>query len=177
MTSKLWWGEHCNKLVSNASSKLGLLMRTCHFTTDKSKKRALYLSIVRSIFEHCSIIWFPQTAKHLSKFDAIQKRAIKWINGEQFHSYNDNMFYEKQKELKILPIKFKFIYNSLVLFYKVVNDLVCISLPEYIAVAEAGTMRYTRSTAPVIEGQDTSTFRSSVVPNCESFRNSYFTEP
>ncbi len=174
MTSRLWWGEHCDKLVSDANSKLGLLMRTCHFTTDKSKKRALYLSIVRSIFEHCSIIWCPQTAKHLSKFDAIQKRAIKWINGEQFHSYNDSVFYEKQKELKILPIKSKFSYNSLMLFYKVVNNLVPISLPDYIDVAEAGTARYTRSTAPIIEGHDTSTYCSSVVPNCDSFRNSYF---
>ncbi len=84
------------------------------------------------------------------------------------------MFYEKQKELKILPIRFKFIYNSLILFYKVVNDLVPISLPDYIAVAEAGTLRYTRATAPVIEGRDTSTYCSSVVPNCEGFRGSYF---
>ena len=60
------------------------------------------------------------------------------------------------------------------LFYKIVNDLVPISLPEYIAVAEAGNMRYTRSTAAVIEGYDTSTYSSSVTPNCESFRCSYF---
>ena len=174
ITNRLLWGEHCNQLVSKASSKLGLLMRTCHFTTDKRQKRAFYLSIVRSIFEHCSIIWCPQTVTHLAKFEAIQKRAIKWINGQQFDRYNDIIFFEKQKELKILPIRFKFIHNSLTLFYKIINNLVCISLPSYLSVAEAGRMRYTRSTAPVIEGHDTSTYCCSIVSNCDSFRNSFF---
>jgi len=110
----------------------------------------------------------------MSKFEAIQKRAIKWINGQQFDHYSDIVFYEKQKELKILPIRSKFIHNSITLFYKIVNDLVSISLPEYITVVEAGTMRYTRSTASVIEGLDTSTYTCSIVPNCDSFRNSFF---
>ena len=56
ITSKLLWSEHCSQLVSNASSKLGLLMRTCHFTSNKRQKRAFYLTIVRSIFEHGSIV-------------------------------------------------------------------------------------------------------------------------
>ena len=56
LTSKLLWVEHCNQLVSNANSKLGLLMRTCHFATNKQQKRVFYLTIVRSIFEHGSII-------------------------------------------------------------------------------------------------------------------------
>ena len=60
ITSKLLWSEHCSQLVSNASSKLGLLMRTCHFKSNKRQKRAFYLTIVRSIFEHGSIIWSPK---------------------------------------------------------------------------------------------------------------------
>ena len=149
-------------------------MRTCHFTMDKRQKRSFYLTIVRSIFEHCSVIWCPQDAKHLSKFEAIQKRAIKWINGERFHSYSEIMFYEKQKELKILPIRFKFLYNDLLLFYKIVNGLVPICLPDYITVAEAEQVRYTRRTAPIVDHVDTSTFHSSIVATCDSFRNSFF---
>ena len=132
VTNKLLWGAHCDKLVTSASSKLGLLMRTCHFTINKRQKRAFYLSIVRSIFEHCSVIWCPQTATHLSKFAAIQKRAIKWINGQQFDSYSEDVFFAKQKELKILPIRLKFIHNSLMLFYKIVNGLIGICLSNYL---------------------------------------------
>ena len=74
-------------------------MRTCHFTSNKRQKRAFYLTIVRSIFEHDSIIWSPQASTYLNKFENIQKRAIKWINGEYFVSYNDFEFFEKQKDL------------------------------------------------------------------------------
>ena len=59
INTKLLWGAHCNALVVKASSKLGLLKRTCHFTTNKRQKRSFYLAIVRSIFEHCSVIWSP----------------------------------------------------------------------------------------------------------------------
>ena len=139
VTSKLLWAEHCSQLVSNASSKLGLLMRTCHFTSNKRQKRSFYLTIVRSIFEHGSIIWSPQASTYLTQLENIQKRAIKWINGESFVSYNDFEFFEKQKDLQILPIRLKFFYNSIMLFYKIVNDLVAISLPEYITVARPET--------------------------------------
>ena len=96
ITSKLLWSEHCSQLVSNASSKLGLLMRTCHFTSNKHQERAFYLTIVRSIFEHGSIIWSPQGSTQIMKFDSLQNRAIKWINGESFVSYSDGEFFRKQ---------------------------------------------------------------------------------
>ena len=60
ITSKLSWGNHCSQLAKQADMKLGLLRRTFHFTRNKRQKRTFYLTIVRSIFEHCSIIWYPE---------------------------------------------------------------------------------------------------------------------
>ena len=54
--NKLLWASHANNLTSIARSKLGLLMRTCHFTTNKRLKGSFYLTIVGSLFEHCSVI-------------------------------------------------------------------------------------------------------------------------
>ena len=59
LNTKLLFNDHCNQLVSRASSKLGLLIRTCHFTCNRRQKRTFYLAIVRSMFEHCSVIWSP----------------------------------------------------------------------------------------------------------------------
>ena len=73
---KLNWNEHCEKLVNKASSQLGLLIRSCHFTTTKKHNKTFYLIIVRSIFEHCSIIWRPKSSDQISEFDAIQKRQL-----------------------------------------------------------------------------------------------------
>ena len=69
--SKLLWASNANNLTSIARSKLGLLTRTCHFTTNKRQKRSFYLTIVRYLSEPCSIIWSPQHKNLMSKFDMI----------------------------------------------------------------------------------------------------------
>ena len=100
LNTKLLFNDHCNQLVSRANSKLGLLIRTCHFTCNKRQKRTFYLAIVRSMFEHCSVIWSPLNSSQLLKFDCIQKRAIKWIHNEQFVSYSTDVFHAKQKSME-----------------------------------------------------------------------------
>ena len=154
--------------------KLGLLRRICHFTRNKRQKRTFYLTIVRYTFEHCSIIWYPQRSIHLRKLEAIQKVAIKWINGEPFISYSDGEFLEKQKELEILPIRLKFIHNTLTLFYKIVNSLVSIVLPDYITVVRPEHTRYTRNTALVIDELDNYTYSCSITPSCDNFKHNFF---
>jgi endonuclease/exonuclease/phosphatase family metal-dependent hydrolase len=174
INTRFTWGAHCDSLVSKASSRLGLLRRTCHFTTDRRQKRSFYLALVRSIFEHCSVVWSPQSSTHMERFAAIQKRAIKWINGEQFTSYSDELFASKQKELNILPMKLKFIYNDLVLFYKIVNNIIPLELPDYITVCVPEGSRYTRRNAQIHELTDTSTYESSIVPCIDAFRHSFY---
>ncbi len=174
MTPTLSWKNQCDKLVAKASSKLGLLRRTCHFTINKRQKRSFYLALVRSIFEHCSVVWSPQHQYLIDKFDAIQKRAVKWIFGEMFMNYSEEVFFAKQKELDILPMKLKFIFNDLVMFYKIVNELIPISLPSYINVCRPEDVRYTRRNAAIQDLSDSSTYTSSVNPNCDTFRNSFF---
>ena len=48
-------------------------------------RRALYLTIVRSIFENCPYVWKPSSESAINKLESLQKRAIKWINhGENY---------------------------------------------------------------------------------------------
>ena len=56
----------------------------------------------------------------------IQKITIKWINGRRFYDYSvsDLEYLNKQKEPNILPIKFKFVLNDLIMYYKIINLLV-----------------------------------------------------
>ena len=174
INGKLLWKDHCEKLVSKASLQLGLLMRTCHFTMNKKQKRTFYLTVVRSIFEHCSYIWHPQSENLISKFDAIQKRAIKWINGRRFDHYSNAEYLEKQKELNILPIKYKFYLNDLILFYKIFNSLISIRLPKHFTIVQAEQTRLTRNTSEIIEHKDKTFIKGSIKPTCDGFRNSYF---
>ena len=150
------WGPHLNKLLTKAKSRLGLLKRTCHFSKDKRQKRSFYLAMVRSIFEHCSQVWSPQYATHIEKCEALQKSAIKWINGDSFVSYSTEKYNKELKSLNILPMKLKFIYNDLVLFYKIANKLVPIVFPSYISVVQPESIRFTRSSAAVHNQTDIS---------------------
>ena len=51
------WNDHQLKVLNKAHQMLGITKRTCHFIIDTRKRRSLYLSLVRSQFEHCISIW------------------------------------------------------------------------------------------------------------------------
>lgn len=174
VSNKLSWTEQCSKLVSKANSRLGLVMRICHFTIDKKQKRTFYLTLVRSIFEHCSIIWHPTSSNQISNFEAVQKRAIKWIDGRMYDHYSDDQYLKKLKDFNILPLKLKFIMTDLTLFYKIIHSLVYISLPVDFTVAEPTQVRYTRNTANIVNCKDNTSIKCSIKPKCDSFRNSFF---
>ena len=71
------WTDHHQKIITKASQMLGLIKHTSHFIIPSRRKRTLYLSMVRSQFEHCSVIWCPVTASKLYDFVVVQKNAIK----------------------------------------------------------------------------------------------------
>ena len=102
---------------------------------DNNRRRALYLALVRSQFEHCSIIWRPITKNKMSKFEGLQKRALKWILSEEELSYSSHTTYiTKCRQANILPMHAKFDLLDLLFFYKVVNSLIPVALPYYLVL-------------------------------------------
>ena len=174
INGKLLWTIHHDTLLTKATSKLGLLTRTCHFTINFRQKRTFYLALIRSLFEHCSVIWRPISPNQISKFELIQKRAIKWIGGRQFDHWSCEELYEKEKEFDILPVKLKFLLNDLILFYKIVNFLVPIRLPDEFILIDPREVRYTRSTHKILSQDDKSTYKCSIKPCKAVYENSYF---
>ena len=77
VTTKLSWHDQTMAVYSKASSRLGLVRRTCHFVQCPRQKCVLYLSLVRSLYEHASIIWRPCSDNFIGKFKEVQKRAVK----------------------------------------------------------------------------------------------------
>ena len=63
----------------------------------------------------------------------MQKRAIKWILGEENLSYTSFTTYiQKCRHLNILPLSVRFDFLDLIFFYKVVYGLVPTELPPYL---------------------------------------------
>ena len=113
------------------SSRLGLLKRTLHFVKCQKQKRAFYLAIVRSQFEHCVQVWRPTSDTLIEKLERIQRRAVKWILSEQDYHYNDLEYTNRLRDLNLLPLKYRFMLSDLSMFYEIYNDKSCIKIPEY----------------------------------------------
>ena len=119
----------------------GLTKRTAHFVNNHSQRRALYLAIIRSQFEHCSVIWRPHQKTTIDKLESLQKRCIKWILDEQFLHYSPELYFQKCKFLDILPMQFRFILNDLILFHKIFYDLSTIKFPFYLKPFTSSSLR------------------------------------
>jgi len=112
---------------------LGLVRRSCYFVSDVKRRRCLYLSLVRSQFEHCSPVWRPTCYTMLQRFENLQKCCIKWILAEEYISYNTvNVYIRKCREVDLLPLAQRFDLNDLILFHKVVYNLIPLNFPSYL---------------------------------------------
>jgi hypothetical protein len=132
VTSDLKWEVNVAALCTKASSRLGLMRRSLRFVKDQKQKRAFYLSLVRSLFEHCSVIWRPTTSTLLEKVESIQRRAVKWILHEKDHHYNDFEYLARLRDLDLMPMEFKFKFTDLIIFHQIYNGQSVVKLPSYL---------------------------------------------
>ena len=132
VTSDLCWEDNILALCTKARSRLGLMRRTLQFIKDHKQKRAFYLALIRSLFEHCSVVWRPTTDALNDKVESIQRKAVKWILGEQDHHYNDFEYLSRLKNLDLMPMEFKFRFTDLLMFHSIYHGQSVIKLPEYI---------------------------------------------
>ena len=176
MNRTLNYTDHTNILYSKASQRLGLIKRSCYFITNIAKRRILYLTMVRSIFEHCPVVWRPSSESAIDKLESLQKRAIKWINQDLGTSYtlNNQLYYVHCKQLNILPVRYRFDFHDLKLFHLIVYNISCIKLPTYLHLFEGRSrLRFTHL--------DHLSITSDIVPRQSNdtnskrgFKNAYF---
>ena len=111
---------HRENMLAKANQKFGALKRTCHFVTHSNRRRVLYLALVRSQFEHCSLVWRPCSNTLMNKFKVFQKKCLKWILSEQELSYSNEVHIRKCKQVNILPLFCRFNLNDMNLIHKIV---------------------------------------------------------
>ena len=177
ISTNLKWNRQHSIITGKAAQKHGLLKRVCSFTLDKVSRKILFLSIVRSQFEHCSVVWAPTTTTQLAYFERILKRGIKWIFNEDYKVYSNNQYLDRLKELDILPMFLKFRYNDLVLFYQIMHHLVPIEIPAYLILSTDNNddrqKYYQRQTRNFNDG-DKLKAKSKVTPRINAFKDSFF---
>ena len=134
INGKLNWNKHGDIIYSRANQKLGLLKRICNFVRNKFKRRALYISLVRSQFEHCPIVWRPSAQSTMDRLESIQKRALKWVIDDAYTSFTMlSNYYKVCKQYDILPISFRFDFRDLMFFHSVFYSYSVTKLPNYLS--------------------------------------------
>ena len=140
---KLTWTEHSNILYSRANQRLGMLKRNCDFVKNFNKRRVLFLTQVRSQFEHCPVVWQPQSKTVLDKLESVQKRGFKWIlNNVELPSFSSiSFYYNTCKQLNILPLNFRFQLKDLTFFHSIFYKKSVVKLPSYLSYFQGSRLR------------------------------------
>ena len=134
INSNFNFNDQCERLLSKANQQFGLTRRTCYFVNDLKRKRTLYLTLIRSQFEHCSPIWRPYSTTMLNKLEGLQKRCIKWILSEEYLKYSSYITYiQKCRQVDLLPLSIRFDLNDIILFHKIIYKLIPLELPDYLS--------------------------------------------
>ena len=155
-------------MYSKISSRLGLLKRVCYFIKSEKQKVILYYAMCRSILEHVCTAWGPSSSQ-FEKLEKVQKRAVKWILGEEYHSYNSLEYTRRLFGLKILPLREKFMFTDLLLFHKIFHGLTCIEFPSYMSrVSEEDIHRLRNSRL------DPGCVKSTIHPRVDTFKSGFF---
>ena len=140
MNSTLNFNDHANLLYGKANQKLGMIKRNCYFVSDTNRRKVLYLTLVRSIFEHCPSVWRPRSNAVIDRLESLQKRALKWIRNDIGVSYSvEDLYHLHCKQLNILPIRFRFNYHDMKTLHLIVHGFSCVQLPAYLKFYSGST--------------------------------------
>lgn len=79
--NKLTWNNHINNICKKANSTRAFLQRNTSMCPRHIKARC-YTTYVRPTLEYASTVWDPSTAKNVSKLEAVQRRAARYVHKE-----------------------------------------------------------------------------------------------
>ena len=76
-------------------------------------KKQLYISLIRSHFMYCSVIWRPCLIKHIQLIERVQRRATKYILNDYISDYKSRLI-----KLQILPLAYILELNDIMFFIR-----------------------------------------------------------
>ena len=78
ISSDLSWDTHINRISKKSNNTLRFLRRNIKIHSESLKSSA-YKVLVRLQLEYCSTVWCPFTDSNISKLEAVQRRAARWV--------------------------------------------------------------------------------------------------
>jgi hypothetical protein len=126
ISNTMSWSGHISTVAKKANSRLGFLKRNLRNCPQKLKRMA-YVSLVRSQMEYGCAIWDPHLAKDKNALEQVQRKAARWITAS--YSYRISVT-NLLKDLGLDDLQNRRRNAKLVLMYKIVHDLVAVSVSD-----------------------------------------------
>ena len=128
ISKDLSWNTHINRISTNANRTLGFLKRNIK-TKNTAICTAAYQTLVRPQVKYASKVWSPFTQTYINKIEMVQRRAVLWVNSNYYtyasvSSMLDSLGWRSLEDRRADA--------RLILFYKIVYNLVAVPLPQYI---------------------------------------------
>ena len=133
LTSDLNWNYHIDKIRKKANSVLGFVKRNLNNCSQETKSLA-YKALIRPHVEYCSAVWNPFSANSIYKM--VQRRAARYATN-RYH--NTSSVTSMLADLNWDTLESRRSKAQLVMFYKVIQDLVDIPASDYLTPAYSRT--------------------------------------
>ena len=123
------WNAHVTRVAANGNRSLGFIKRNVKTKSPKVREMA-YQILVRPQLEYASaIIWDPRTKENAHKQEMVQRRTARWTTNDYPRTTSATSLLH-QLDWQILEERRS--VACLCLFYKVINSIVAVPLPDYI---------------------------------------------
>ena len=76
LTGSLNFRDHISRSISKAFKMCGFIEHVCTTITDVQALSALYIFLVRSQLEYCSVIWNPWQRTFIDKIKRVQNKPF-----------------------------------------------------------------------------------------------------
>jgi hypothetical protein len=148
LQSNLKWDIHINNITSKALQKLAFLRRNLHMCPEDIKVTA-YNALVRPHLEYASSAWDPYMAKDVSKLEAVQRKAARFIKNER--GREEGTMTRVMSELGWEKLEDRRMERRLSLLNKVIEGESALKIPSYIKVKKILTRNATSQPITFIE--------------------------
>ena len=116
-----------DRITANANRSLGFIKRNIKTKSPQIREMA-YQSLVRPQLEYASAVWDPHTKDKAHKVEMVQRRAARWTLNDYARTTSVTSL---QSQLNWQTLEERRSVARLCLFYKIVNGLVAVPLPDY----------------------------------------------
>ena len=119
--SSLCFSDHITNITGKAHQRACLIHR-CFTSKDRSMLVKAFITYVRPLLEYNSPIWSPASIKDIHHIEGVQRKFTKRIPG-----MSELTYYSRLKALCLESLELRRLRADLILVYKIVFGLLCVS--------------------------------------------------